>query len=210
MRDDLLPIFPRRQFDPDLPKFLEAASESAPLALLMIDIDNFKQVNDSFQHHVGDEVLKGIASAVKCVCERKVDAIAMVVMNWQMLLPNHAIGEAQAVAERIRDTVSHVKFERYPDTVTLSVGAATYPGSCSARDELFQSADRAMYDAKQNGKNRVSVAGASEGEGKNRMNPYERFRAGILEQARSAAEVNHYICKSTWGLANEYGIQNPT
>lgn len=210
VRDDLLPIFPRRQFDSDLPKYLETTTDSAPLALLMIDIDNFKQVNDTFQHHVGDEVLKGIASAVKSVCERKGRCYRFGGDELAVLLPNHEIAEAQAVAERLRVSVGRVKFERYPNQMTLSIGVATYPGSCVSRDELFQCADRAMYDAKQNGKNRVSAAGASEqGEGKNGINPYERFRLGILEQARSPAEVNHYICKTTWGLANEYGIPEP-
>src|SRR5260370_32769306 len=109
-KDDLLPIFPRRRLDPELGDLVANANELAPVSLLMIDIDNFKTVNDRFKHHVGDEVLKDIASAIKSVCESKGRCYRYGGDEIAVLLPNHSLPEARAVAERILGTVAGVKF----------------------------------------------------------------------------------------------------
>ncbi len=158
LKDDLLPILPRRRLDPELGELVANANELAPLALLMIDIDNFKAVNDRFQHHVGDEVLKGIASAIKSVCELKGRCYRYGGDEIAVLLPNHSLAEGRAVAERILGAVADVKFEGYPDRMTLSIGVASLPGSCEKGSELSRCADAAMYKAKEGGKNQVRVA----------------------------------------------------
>jgi diguanylate cyclase (GGDEF)-like protein len=165
LKDDLLPIFPRRRLDPELGELVANANELAPLSILMIDIDNFKTVNDRFQHHVGDEVLKGIASAIKSVCESKGRCYRYGGDEIAVLLPNHKLPEAQAVAERILGTVAGVKFEGYPNRMTLSIGVASFPGSCEKGSELLRCADGAMYNAKEGGKNQVRVADTHPGQG---------------------------------------------
>jgi diguanylate cyclase (GGDEF)-like protein len=117
-------------------------------------------VNDTFQHDVGDEVLKGIASEIKSACQFKGKCYRYGGDEIAVLLPNHTAAEAYAVAERIRASVARVRFEGYPNQMTLSIGVAAYPGSCPTSDRLFKCADQAMYDAKQNGKNQVRVADA--------------------------------------------------
>jgi len=158
LNDDLLPILPRRRLDPELDELAANANEGAPLALLMIDIDNFKTVNDRFKHHVGDEVLIGIASAIKSVCESKGRCYRYGGDEIAVLLPNHSLPEARAVAERILGTVAGVKFEGYPNRMTLSIGVACFPGSCKEGSELLRCADGAMYNAKEGGKNQVRIA----------------------------------------------------
>jgi diguanylate cyclase (GGDEF)-like protein len=158
LKDDLLPIFPRRRLAPELGELVANANELAPVSLLMIDIDNFKTVNDRFQHHVGDEVLKGIASAIKSVCESKGRCYRYGGDEIVVLLPNHSLPEGRAVAERILSTVASVRFEGYPDRMTLSIGAASFPGSCEKDSELLRCADGAMYSAKEGGKNQVRVS----------------------------------------------------
>ncbi len=162
--DDLLPVAPKRRFGPEFSEPMRGADGYAPLSLLVVDFDKFKDVNDTFGHDVGDEVLKGVASAIKTVCKGKGRCYRWGGDELTVLLPNHATSEAAAVAERLRDTVAEIKFRNYPNKVTLSIGVASYPGSCSSGDELFRAADDATRAAKEAGRDRVCIAGGAVGE----------------------------------------------
>jgi diguanylate cyclase (GGDEF)-like protein len=158
--DGLLPILARRQFDADWPPLTTGASESAPLCLILADIDHFKAVNDGHGHTAGDEVLIETASAIKSVCKGKGRCYRLGGDELAVLLPNCNTAEGQALAERLRDTVGRISFAHYPAKITLSIGVASYPGSCASGGELYACADRAMYEAKQSGRDWVSVAGS--------------------------------------------------
>ncbi len=157
--DDLLPIFPKRQFDVDLLELASVADASAPLSLVFIDIDHFKQVNDCFGHAVGDEVLIGTASTIKSVCNGKGRCYRWGGDELAVLLPNHNLSEAQSVAVRMRETVSGLELKGYSGKITLSIGIASYPDSCDSSEELFKCADEAVYAAKNGGRDRICIAG---------------------------------------------------
>jgi diguanylate cyclase (GGDEF)-like protein len=157
--DDLLPILAKRQFGSDFASLAAAADASNPLSMLMIDFDHFKSVNDAFGHSVGDEVLTGTAAAIKSTCKGKGHCYRWGGDELAVLLPNHTLPEARAVAERMREVVAEVKFPNYPNRVTLSIGIASYPGSCDSSDLLFNEADDAAMAAKKAGRDQLCVAG---------------------------------------------------
>lgn len=155
--DDLLPVFRKRQFESDLARLLAQSNKNTPLSLLFLDLDHFKQVNDQYGHPVGDEVLVGVASALKTVCEGKGQCYRWGGEELVVLLPNYSSAEGVSLGERIRHTVSNLKFQNYPQMMTISVGVACHPETSSG-DALVEHADRALYQAKQKGRNRVCIA----------------------------------------------------
>jgi diguanylate cyclase (GGDEF)-like protein len=165
--DDLLPVFRKRQFENDLTKLLAQSNENTPLSLLFLDLDNFKQVNDQYGHPVGDEVLVGVACALKTVCEGKGHCYRWGGEELVVLLPNYSSAEAVSLGERIRHTVSNLEFHNYPQMMTISVGVACHPETSSG-DGLVEHADRALYQAKQKGRNPVCVASPVVGTGARR------------------------------------------
>jgi diguanylate cyclase (GGDEF)-like protein len=158
VQDDLLPLYRKRQFETDLPKILSEASGYAPVSLLFLDLDYFKQVNDRLGHLVGNEVLLGVASAVKAICAAKGRCYRWGGEELAVLLPNYTCAEAQSLAERIRHGVSKLEFENYPDKMTVSVGVASYPETSTTRERLVDDADNAMYQAKEKGRDQVRAA----------------------------------------------------
>lgn len=132
----------------------ERADASAPLSLLVIDVDEFKKVNDNFSHTVGNEVLLGIASVINSVCNGKGRCYRWGGDELAILLPNYSGREAVVLAERVREVLSTVNFEGYPNKVTLSIGIASFPGTSKSL-ELFSNADQALRDAKNSGRNRI-------------------------------------------------------
>lgn len=138
-----------------------AAQGGTPLALLMLDVDNFKQVNDIHGHQVGDGVLRAVADACGDGL-RPLDAVA----RWGgeefvMLLPDTGVEEATRVAERLRETISAITMEnhgcRVPVTVSIGVASSDDDPSRPDLEELLHAADCAMYSAKQAGKNLVGL-----------------------------------------------------
>lgn len=128
-----------------------------PTALVMLDLDDFKRINDRFGHAVGDQVLRQVgqvltrnARTVDVVCRYGGEEMAVI-------LPETALEEAVQVAERLRQAVAHWRDER--DTpITVSAGVAVYPDHVGQADGLIAAADAALYRAKRAGKNRVAVA----------------------------------------------------
>jgi diguanylate cyclase (GGDEF)-like protein len=128
-----------------------------PTALVLLDLDNFKRVNDGFGHAVGDQVLRDVselltenARTTDVVCRYGGEELAVI-------LPETALSEATQVAERLREAVERRHDERGVQ-VTLSAGVAICPDHGVDADGLIGAADAAMYRAKRDGKNRVSVA----------------------------------------------------
>ncbi|MCX7779696.1 MAG: sensor domain-containing diguanylate cyclase [Negativicutes bacterium] len=134
-----------------------------PLALLMIDIDNYKRYNDTYGHRMGDEVLRSVATVIRDSV-RDVDIVARYGgEEFVVLCPETTLGEARIIAERIRFNV-----EKYPfpnkqtqpgGTLTVSVGVAEYPSDASTAEELIDHADKALYAAKSMSKNCVRIFG---------------------------------------------------
>lgn len=130
-----------------------------PLAILMLDIDHFKQVNDRHGHPAGDMVLRDCASAWKAVL-REQDLLGRVGgEEFCVLLPETAIDSARHAAERLREAVSHLKFSSAKGefSVTVSIGLTMFLSSDTGLAASLERADRALYRAKEQSRNRVET-----------------------------------------------------
>ncbi len=160
--DGLTRLFNHRHFYELLEnEFQRTNRYMSQMALIMIDIDFFKKVNDTYGHPVGDDILKEISEVISREV-REVDVIARYGgEEFTVLLPQTDIERAKAVAERIRSAVEGHSF-RTPEgkiKITISLGVVGFP-ACPVDNqmELVQLADAALYEAKKKGKNRVVVA----------------------------------------------------
>ncbi|MDP9240949.1 MAG: GGDEF domain-containing protein [Actinomycetota bacterium] len=134
-----------------------------PLGILMIDIDDFKSINDTYGHMNGDRVLKAVSRAIK----QQVRGYDLVGRfggeEFVVLLPGIDAAEIAHAAERIRHRIAHLQVDLdegklAPNTLTCSLGGAVYPESAKSLDRLLLAADTATYAAKAEGRNRVSMA----------------------------------------------------
>ena len=128
-----------------------------PLALLMIDIDLFKLVNDRYGHDVGDEVIKAVAEVLDAN-KRTTDLIGrMGGEEFALVLPETTLDNACTTAERLRQLVADraVTAEGRPVPITISIGASIAHAEMSGVDVLMKQADVALYEAKRSGRNRV-------------------------------------------------------
>ncbi len=144
-------------------EFRRSAREKSPLSVIMIDIDHFKLYNDAYGHAAGDECLKTVAQAIKNTVKRPGDFCARYGgEEFVVLLPDTALDAAHLLAENIRSNVEDMKLshKECPPlyVVTISLGIATTIGSSTASYEtVLQQSDKALYNAKDRGRNRVEV-----------------------------------------------------
>jgi diguanylate cyclase (GGDEF)-like protein len=148
-----------------------ARNESEPMAVLLIDIDHFKQVNDRHGHLVGDEALRAVATILRSAIRAK-DVIGRFGgEEFVIALPDTGLDDATVTADRLRNAVAASPLAAMcagvlddpdldPDTfhLTVSIGVAVYPGDGTTLDDLLLRADRAMYAAKSAGRDRVRLA----------------------------------------------------
>lgn len=130
-----------------------------PVALIMLDADHFKAINDRYGHAAGDAVLCQLAETMKSVC-RQVDVLARIGgEEFAIILPSVDLADAVAVAERLRTAVAQVPaiYEQHAIPYTISLGVAVMEEVMSGFDELMKRADQAMYEAKQNGRNQTRI-----------------------------------------------------
>ena len=132
-----------------------AARDQTTIAVLMIDVDNFKRVNDRYGHLVGDAVLGDIARNLAAAL-RAYDVLARFGGDeFVALLPNTTPPDALAVARRLGTSGLT---DRLEDEITISIGIATSPGSSSTTTQLLEAADQALYTAQRAGRNQVRIA----------------------------------------------------
>jgi diguanylate cyclase (GGDEF)-like protein len=129
-----------------------------PLSLLMIDLDNFKRINDTYGHPAGDRVLCAVAGVVRREL-RQVDQVARYGgEEFAAILPETAESEAFAIATRIRQAVAARPLaisETEGVELTISIGLAVFPDDATAEEGLVERADQSLYAAKAAGRNRV-------------------------------------------------------
>jgi diguanylate cyclase (GGDEF)-like protein len=174
MVDKLTDISNRRCFESTFQKIWAICMrERHPLALIMIDIDNFKPFNDTYGHLAGDQCLKSVAEAIKSVVKRAGDLVARFGgEEFIVMLLNTTEEDAAIVAEDIRKKIESlgINNEAVCSVVTVSLGvAAAIPDNSISPDELINAADMALYQAKKGGRNQVAglsgVSGVSGGRG---------------------------------------------
>ncbi|MFS2017229.1 diguanylate cyclase [Massilia sp. CT11-108] len=161
--DPLTGLFNRRHFDAALKRELaRARRKNVPVSLVLVDIDHFKRVNDDYGHAVGDAVLRTIAQQLRLGIREGDIACRYGGEEMVLLLPECAAADAGTRAEAIRIALAaiapHPEGEG-PQKVTASFGVAAYPAHAQDAEALFWAADKALYRAKQQGRNRV-VTGA--------------------------------------------------
>jgi diguanylate cyclase (GGDEF)-like protein len=161
--DGLTGLANHREFQDELRHEVERAQRFAlPLALVLFDIDDFKLVNDRFGHLAGDSVLRSVASHLRQSI-REIDCAARYGgEEFAVILPGTTADGAARLAERIRVAIAErpvVVGDERNVGVTASFGISGLPGNGATQVELVAAADRALYRAKEAGKNRVEVAG---------------------------------------------------
>jgi diguanylate cyclase (GGDEF)-like protein len=154
--DGLTGIFNRRYFEMRIAEEIERARRfGAGMAVVMVDIDQFKNLNDEFGHLLGDEVLRQVSSIFHQQL-RKIDVVCRYGgEEFAILLSQTNAQHSQNVAEKLRRLVDTWQFPGVPRAVTISAGIATYPEHGTTRDELVKAADAGLYAAKQDGRNRI-------------------------------------------------------
>lgn len=157
--DELTKVYNRRYFEKQLTKELMYSSiYETDLAVLLLDIDHFKQINDVHGHLMGDEILKQFVEVIKSVLRQDVDWISRYGGEEFVVILKHVdFTHANEVAERIRQSVERYAF-KIGDTVqqiTCSIGLSMcYAGNLTLK-EILQDADEKLYEAKHRGRNRV-------------------------------------------------------
>jgi diguanylate cyclase (GGDEF)-like protein len=156
--DKLTGLYNRRYFDHFLDFEIKRSSrQNASLALLMIDIDNFKQINDTFGHLFGDKILNKLGDIVKSIIRETDLAARYGGEEFSIVMSNTGLEEAAEIAERMRKAISAYNFDIKELPTTVSIGIAVYPLDSTSLQDLISNADRALYRAKHEGKNQVCV-----------------------------------------------------
>jgi diguanylate cyclase (GGDEF)-like protein len=138
--------------------FALASTTVSPLALLLLDLDNFKQINDQRGHPVGDQVLANVGAVLRSVLRARDFAGRNGGEEFAVLLPDTEIPAALEIAERIRAAVAGISLPGSDVSVTTSVGVVGFPDHATTLDRLEWLADAALYLAKRQGRNRVELA----------------------------------------------------
>ena len=173
LTDPLTGLGNHRNFHERLQRELAQAEQGGTeLSLCLVDVDDFKSVNDRFGHPVGDRVLGQIAARLRHGGE----SFRLGGDEFAILLPDIDDDDAIDVARSIVERVGAAAFEDV-GTITVSAGVATYPLQGIGRDELIRVADSALYWAKESGKNRARA--------------YEPTRTGVIELRELAANRDH-------------------
>ena len=158
--DGLSGIANRRCFDHTLVHFWKTHIRTqAQLSLLLIDIDHFKQVNDTYGHAAGDEVIIEVANVLKATCKRETDLVSRIGgEEFGVLIATNDITQVREMAEKIRRKIESSSLEHDGQLInfTISIGiSSTVPDLNKNTSDFFKVADRCLYKAKENGRNRI-------------------------------------------------------
>lgn len=161
--DPLTMAYTRRHIAKEMQSFRKMSESGASplMSVILVDVDHFKSVNDTYGHQAGDEVLKTIVQIMKS-CSRSTDQVARFGgEEFVVYLPNTPLLGACIVAEKLRarveETVIPVEEEEVKIQVTISLGAAELAGPKESNEDLIKRADLCLYEAKKTGRNRCIV-----------------------------------------------------
>jgi diguanylate cyclase (GGDEF)-like protein len=169
LSDPLTGLANRRFFQEILLRELRRAQRSnQPLSLIIADIDHFKGVNDTYGHNVGDEVLEQVGSIMLSSVRATDFVIRYGGEEFVVLMPETRLADALQVANKLRKTIGDTILESTSRPgmtlkVTISGGVAAFPGDGQTGEQLILRADRALYWAKEHGRNQISTMADVEG-----------------------------------------------
>jgi diguanylate cyclase (GGDEF)-like protein len=159
--DTLTGLYNRRYFEERLGVDAQKSFYSGtPLSLVMVDIDHFKKINDTFGHTEGDQALCKISSLLKTSVRKKDTVARYGGEEFILILPEAGLEESFVIAERIRRQVENTSFEvgQAQVNLTLSMGISNFPSHrAKSKEDLVKMADQALYDAKRGGRNKVCI-----------------------------------------------------
>lgn len=163
IRDPLTGLFNRRYLEESLDRELSKAKRhKTPLAIIMLDADHFKMFNDTYGHLAGDMILRNMGTHLVKYSRKEDIACRYGGEEFVLVLPESSIDVAVQRAEDLRKIVESGKTMKFRQqilpTVTISLGVAIFPDNGSRVDELISAADKALYQAKELGRNQVAVA----------------------------------------------------
>jgi diguanylate cyclase (GGDEF)-like protein len=162
IRDALTGLFNRRYLDATLGRELQRATRHhAPIGVAMLDLDFFKRINDTLGHETGDVVLREVGALLRERSRGEDVAARYGGEELVLVLPGATLADTVRRAESIREGMATlpVQSQLAPvGSVTVSIGVAAYPDSGAEAETLLRAADKALYQAKANGRNRVVIA----------------------------------------------------
>jgi diguanylate cyclase (GGDEF)-like protein len=162
IRDSLTGLYNRRYLDERLERDLARAKRYGfPVSLAMIDLDYFKQINDTYGHRAGDEVLKTLGSMLQATSREGDIPCRYGGEEFIVVLPRMPLGIATKRAEEWRIAFDKLKINAGDAHIhsTMSIGLATFPDHADSAGELIELADKALYRAKSAGRNQLTIAG---------------------------------------------------
>jgi diguanylate cyclase (GGDEF)-like protein/PAS domain S-box-containing protein len=189
--DSLTGLFNRRRFKEELEqRSAQAEQKGSQGALLWLDLDRFKEINDSFGHRAGDALLIEISLLLQKHLSKSDTLARLGGDEFAIVLGNTSLAEARASAQRLLQRVRQhtVTLQGQPVHATVSIGITRFPQPSITIDELLAQADRAMYQAKDEGRNRYSVFAQSED-----WQAQMEAQVAWAEQIREALNTNRFL-----------------
>jgi diguanylate cyclase (GGDEF)-like protein/putative nucleotidyltransferase with HDIG domain len=215
MRDHLTGLGNHRAFHEELERALEEAGRAGEtVAVAVLDIDDFKLVNDLYGHAEGDRLIQGLGGCVRDTVGERGESYRVGGDEMAVIMPNFGRGAAAELMETVRQAVSRMQFGSHRNQ-TISVGVAVFPEDGPNKDYVVAAADEAMYDAKSRGKDAVRVFGewpAAKGEGQLLTHDDSVQRAVVTVTAalgvRDAATLEHCqrVSSLAAAIADELGL----
>ena len=158
-RDPLTALYNRRALDVRAPRLLDQVSPAQPGALLLVDIDNFKLVNDLYGHTAGDRLLITLSEMIRSVLPQGSLAARLGGDEFVILLSNASSENIVGLGNRLRDQFHDAASQTFatPEAVTLSIGANLFDQPPASLTALIEQGDTALYESKRGGRNSIRL-----------------------------------------------------
>lgn len=159
-RDPLTALYNRRALEVRAPRLLDEVSSARPGALLLIDIDNFKLINDLYGHTAGDRLLIALSEMIRALLPKGALAARLGGDEFVMLLGDASHAQIMVLGSALREQFQQMTSQTYttPQAVTLSIGAKVFDQPPASLTALIEQGDSALYESKRGGRNRIQLA----------------------------------------------------